>query len=145
MIHRLILASLAILTLGLAAAPAADATPPGYFYLAPYHTIRLTHDTCTVDYVHGTYGNVAFARVTVVTPNTCSAETGTLAQAWGDESTFCQFYSEQIFNYSDCDITNAGRTIQAVAVGPLIASFVRIDRPGSTMAGYGDIWFSPIA
>lgn len=139
---KLIVAAVAaiLLTLGTNAVPA---SAQSYFYHPAGVNLRLTHDGCTTDFVYGNFGNTAFARLTIVTPQTCSLESGVLVQAWGDTSTFCAFYIEEQLNPPDCDITNNGYTIQAVAVGTLIGGMERIDRQGPT-GPWADLWLTPI-
>lgn len=114
------LLALLILALALTVAPAtapAQATPPGWFYLATGSPgLTLTVGLCHANFQYGNFGNIAFARMTDLNGR-CNDTSRVKVYAWGDESTACDYISTA----PDC--WHSGAVVQATATGPLIGGY----------------------
>lgn len=102
--------------------PPAEATPPpGWFYLAQYDEIVLTHHGCSIHYVHGQFGNNSFSKMWGIASggNFCSATNGTRVYGWGAQSPFCTFTLQP----PGCTLN--GAFLQANVAATFVGSVVR--------------------
>ena len=113
----------------------ADATV--YWYLAPGQPFTINHEYCSATFYHANYGNVFFARMQVNNAG-CSGQSRVMAKTWGDTSTPCSYLHDHS-QYPDCSSSMTEGWVQAVAVGPGIASWWSICSNSCI-----EIWFTPI-